>query len=638
MKAHQTKLKMLFTATAISSAFISGCASYSESPDLSSDSTPANLNVQATGITSETGWQLETQSWILATSNNGLTLDNKSITGNFRSEYGDQRGELIVTVNDSAKTLVAHHLGKQQTVTSQPLSFAVEGLCLYQPDNQTTQLFILGDDHLARQYVLDIDKKNVLTEIRTLPLPPETENCVVSDDLNTLYVSEESMGVWAYAASAEAPYSRTAVDLVAPYGKLPENAGALSLVGNQLIVASTGERYISSYTIGPASAAESQPAVSQPVEPKQWVLNDGFEIETFRAWTSGEEVYFSAFDDASGELYEGRLPLADISPIDAPATLSVTPTEETTRVISAGDAADDPAIWVNSNSAEASLILGTDKQYGLDVYDLAGKLKQRLDKGRLNNVDVRYNQDLAGKVVDIAAASHRDLSAISLFAIDQTSGHVSWVSDIKTQLDDVYGLCMAQTSQGTYVFINDQDGRYEQYKIITENDTWSAKRVREFALPSQPEGCVADDKNNRLFVGEEAAGIWLTSISADSAPDPELIIEVDDNLVADVEGMSIYQGTEASYLVVSSQGDDSYVLYSSEAPYDYVGRFNIAMNAAVGIDGASETDGLDVTSAALGNAYPDGLLVVQDGRNVMPAENQNYKLVSWSDIARELNL
>ncbi|TPD55542.1 MAG: phytase [Thalassolituus maritimus] len=628
MKAHQTKLKMLFTATAISSAFISGCASYSESPDNISASNPASLDVHATGITSETGWQLHSPSWILTTNNNGLTLDNKSLTGNFRAEYGDQRGDLVVTVNDSAKTLVAHHLGKQQTVSSQPLSFAVEGLCLYQPHNQNTQLFILGDDHLARQYVLDIDSKNVLTEIRTLPLPPETENCVVSDDLNTLYVSEESMGVWAYAASAEAPYSRTAVDLVAPYGNLPENASALSIVGNQLIVASTGERYISSYAIGPTSAAE----------PQQWVLKNGFEIETFRAWTSGEEVHFSAFDDASGELYEGRLPLTDISPINVPVTHSVTPTAETSRVISAGDAADDPAIWVNSNSAEGSLILGTDKQYGLDVYDLTGKLKQRLDNGRLNNIDVRYNQELAGKVVDIAAASHRDLSAISLFAIDQTSGHVSWVSDIKTQLDDVYGLCMAQTNQGTYVFINDQDGRYEQYKIITENDIWSAERVREFALPSKPEGCVADDKNNRLFVGEEAAGVWLTSISADNAPDPELIIKVDDNLVADVEGMSIYHGTETSYLVVSSQGDDSYVLYSSEAPYEYVGRFNIAMNAAAGIDGASETDGLDVTSAALGSAYPDGLLVVQDGRNVMPAENQNYKLVSWSDIARELKL
>ena len=117
-----------------------------------------------------------------------------------------------------------------------------------------------------------------------------------------------------------------------------------------------------------------------------------------------------------------------------------------------------------------------------------------------------------------------------------------------------------------------------------------------------------------------------------------MIIKVDDNLVADVEGMSIYHGDKKSYLVVSSQGDDSYVLYSSEAPYTYVGRFNIGMNSKAGIDGASETDGLDVTSTALGSAYPEGLLVVQDGRNVMPAQYQNFKLVSWSDIARELGL
>ena len=637
MKEHQTKLQILSMtaiATALSTALLSGCASYSESPE--HDAAPDILTTIATGITSETGWQIaqeKSQRWVLATSNNGLTINDKSVAGSFRAEYGDQRDELIVTINDGNKTLVAHHLGKQQTVTSQPLSYAVEGLCLYQPNEKITQLFILGDDHLARQYVLDIDNKNVMTEIRTLPLPPETENCVVSDALNTLYVSEENMGVWAYSASAEAPYERKVVDLVAPYGELPENAGALSIVGNQLIVASTGDRYISSYTVGPDSST-----TPHAVESQHWVLNDGFEIETFRAWAWGDDVHFSAFDDASGELYQGTLPVSGLSPINVEAPVTVTPTAETSPVISAGDAADDPAIWVNSNSAEASLIIGTDKQYGLDIYDLSGQLMQRLDNGRLNNVDVRYNLELAGRVVDIAAASHRDLKAISLFAIDQNSGYVSWVNDVATQLDDVYGLCMAQTNQGTYVFINDQDGRYEQYKVISEKNTWTAELVREFALPSQPEGCVADDKNNRLFVGEEAAGVWLTSITEDNAPEPDLIIEVDDNLVADVEGMSIYHGDKTSYLVVSSQGDDSYVLYSSEAPYEYVGRFNIGMNSKAGIDGASETDGLDVTSTALGSAYPEGLLVVQDGRNVMPAQYQNFKLVRWSDIARELGL
>jgi 3-phytase len=52
----------------------------------------------------------------------------------------------------------------------------------------------------------------------------------------------------------------------------------------------------------------------------------------------------------------------------------------------------------------------------------------------------------------------------------------------------------------------------------------------------------------------------------------------------------------------------------------------------------SETDGLDVTSAPLGPRFPQGLLVAQDGRNLSPRERQNYKYVSWRDIAEALGL
>ena len=33
-----------------------------------------------------------------------------------------------------------------------------------------------------------------------------------------------------------------------------------------------------------------------------------------------------------------------------------------------------------------------------------------------------------------------------------------------------------------------------------------------------------------------------------------------------------------------------------------------------------------------------GAMIAQDGRNVMPVENQNYKYVSWKDIAKALDL
>ena len=58
----------------------------------------------------------------------------------------------------------------------------------------------------------------------------------------------------------------------------------------------------------------------------------------------------------------------------------------------------------------------------------------------------------------------------------------------------------------------------------------------------------------------------------------------------------------------------------------------------LGHDGASETDGLEVTSANLGGPWSQGLLVVQDGRKRMPESTQNFKLVPWADIARALGL
>jgi 3-phytase len=90
--------------------------------------------------------------------------------------------------------------------------------------------------------------------------------------------------------------------------------------------------------------------------------------------------------------------------------------------------------------------------------------------------------------------------------------------------------------------------------------------------------------------------------------------------------------------VVSSQGTDSYAIYRREGDNAYVGQFAVVANDVLGVDGASETDGLDVTSVSLGKAFPQGLLVVQDGRNITPVEKQNFKLVPWEQVAAALGL
>ncbi|MDE0365378.1 MAG: phytase, partial [Gammaproteobacteria bacterium] len=61
-------------------------------------------------------------------------------------------------------------------------------------------------------------------------------------------------------------------------------------------------------------------------------------------------------------------------------------------------------------------------------------------------------------------------------------------------------------------------------------------------------------------------------------------------------------------------------MYRRECDYEYLGQFRAVADAAAGIDGVSETDGIDVTSANLGPAFANGLFIAQDGRNIAPAE------------------
>ena len=286
-----------------------------------------------------------------------------------------------------------------------------------------------------------------------------------------------------------------------------------------------------------------------------------------------------------------------------------------------------------------SLVLGTDKQHGLYVYDLHGNQVQELNAGRVNNVDVRQGFTFKGKTMDIAAASQRDRNSIALFAINPASGLLTAAGEVATDLSDIYGMCMYKNPHGEFfVFVNDKDGRFEQWQLLDAASGWSGKKVREFAVATQPEGCAADDAEQRLFIGEEDVAVWTLAADADASAEMTMVSPVSEILVDDIEGMDVYRKGDKAYLIVSSQCNDSYVVYQAEAPYTYIGRFRIGINAEKSIDGASETDGLTVSSADLGDEYPHGMLVVQDGRNMLPDDAQNFKYVDWDDIRQLFNL
>jgi 3-phytase len=183
------------------------------------------------------------------------------------------------------------------------------------------------------------------------------------------------------------------------------------------------------------------------------------------------------------------------------------------------------------------------------------------------------------------------------------------------------------------------DGAVEFWQATDHGDRVTAELTRTEKLASQAEGCVFDDTEQRLFVGEEDHGVWSIDL-ADSASLPQEVdtVSAGKGLVEDVEGMSLYTMDDGSgYLVVSAQGADRLIFYERQPPHRVVGAIRIASSRDGIVDGVSHTDGLEASSAPLPQ-YPRGLLIVQDDANPHVEKDQNFKLVDWRDVESGLSL
>lgn len=301
-----------------------------------------------------------------------------------------------------------------------------------------------------------------------------------------------------------------------------------------------------------------------------------------------------------------------------------------------GDAADDPAIWHHPEDAARSLILGTNKQEGLVVYALDGSEVARLPIGRINNVDLR--QDPNG-LHDFAIASNDQVNAISVFRIERASGAVTHTGDIPTGRNEPYGICQGQQDGAALAGVTYKDGTVEIWELSLAPEAPTGRLRGSLRLGSQPEGCVFDEANGYLFIGEEARGLWRATYLDTSLP-LHLVDETGSGtgLVADVEGVSIWRGAAGEgWLIVSAQEEDRFVVYDRKAPHAHRGSFSVVADAPARIDGVTHTDGLDVYSGAL-PGFPRGVLVVQDDGNPRSGQNQNFKLVDWATVETALNL
>lgn len=304
----------------------------------------------------------------------------------------------------------------------------------------------------------------------------------------------------------------------------------------------------------------------------------------------------------------------------------------------ARDAADDPEIWVDPADRTRGVILGTDKQAGLYVYDLAGRQLQFVRGGRPNNVDLRDGFAApAGRRV-LVAASDRGRGGMALFLLDPATLRLAPWGVVPLDLSEPYGLCLARRGGAFLAIVNGTDGQVRQGRIAVGaggRPAWTEER--RFAVATQPEGCVADDAAGRLYIGEEGRGVWRFDLETGAAAGELLAQAPSAMLKPDVEGLALLREGAATWLIASSQGDSSFAVWRVDGGQPaFRGRFSAV--AAGGVDAVTGTDGVAAHGGVVGG-FPEGLVVVQDdadeGRR---GARQNFKLIDWREVKRALGL
>ena len=582
---------------------------------------------------------------------------------------GNSAGPLLVAADAASSSLRFYRpTGNALTEVSArsvPLGISVEGACLYQSaQDGSLYAFALGDGGEVDQYLLyeNSDGRVDARQVRRLHVASTTEHCVADDRTGQLYVSEQAVGIWRFDAEPETEVVPALVDAVR-LGRISEEVGGLALFdgGDQarwLLASnsSAGQLYVydhskdDSYLRAVSIASDGGPLAdpgglyATSARLADWG-NGGLLIadEDAEGGSNYKIVPFSALASAAG--------LSSGSPQPATVRVSATfpnvrPIVETVPVTHGGDAADDPAIWANAADPAGSLVIGTDKQGGLHVYDMSGRSLHFAADGKMNNVDLRDGFKLGPERVILVTASDRTNKAVAIYRLDTAAKQLVNVADgiQPSGLSDPYGQCMYKSPQTGryYVFVSDPDGLVRQWELVaTPHGKVRLKQVRDLRFSSQTEGCVADDRSGTLYVAEEDIGLWTVTAEPRRGAVPAAIDKVESNpkIKDDLEGVGIYDlGGGRGYIVVSSQGNNSYAVYRREGDHAYLGSFSVIADPAKGIDGISETDGLDVSSANLGPGFEQGAMIAQDGRNMMPVETQNFKMVPWSAIAAALNL
>jgi 3-phytase len=231
--------------------------------------------------------------------------------------------------------------------------------------------------------------------------------------------------------------------------------------------------------------------------------------------------------------------------------------------------ADDPAVWYNAADPGASLVLGTAKEGGLDVYGLDGRPVQSLSApaapaegaapGRFNNVDLLPGLRFAdGRTSAVAVVTDRGRDRIRFYRIDGSRPGAPLTDVTDPAVPRAFSATEAEvdgqfTAYGTAAWRDPHTGR--SYVLasrrhtaevglfevaVTSAGTVTYHHVRTLTMPStfrtpggqwspcedpgtepQVEGLVVDSARGTAYIGQEDIGVW--KISADLSGTPKLV-------------------------------------------------------------------------------------------------------------------
>lgn len=281
---------------------------------------------------------------------------------------------------------------------------------------------------------------------------------------------------------------------------------------------------------------------------------------------------------------------------------------------------DDPAIWINKNNPDQSIIFGTDKDEvngGVYAFDLDGRLikgKEITGVSYPNNVDVEYGFKLNDSTyTDIMAYAEREKHQIRLFSVpDMTpldnGGFKVFEDETNVEMKRPMGISLYKNpATGTVSAIVSRkngptEGYLYQYEFVSDSTGVKANLLRKFGKFSgqkEIEAIATDDALGYVYYSDEGVGIRKYFANPEKGNE-EISLFGSEYFKDDIEGIAIaaYSGDEG-FIIVSNQQAYTFNIFK-RSDNSFVKELNL---------GTLETDGCEVTTIPLGSKYPNGLFV-----------------------------